>query len=208
MPRLFVALPLSEEVVAAIAKFVQRTAEPGDGVKWVGAENLHVTLKFLGEQPGGKIDDIADALRAAAARAASAFSFSVGGLGAFPDLRRPRVLWTGIGLGQKDVVALAAAVDRELSAIGIPEEMRAFSAHVTIGRPRGFEKRPQWRGRQPAPIAERVRRAFEKGEGQAFGTCEAREIHLVQSQPGPRGSVYTVVERVALRVLEEGSGGP
>src|SRR5687768_17816273 len=103
MPRLFVALPLADEVVGSIATFVRDVAEPGDGVKWAPSENLHVTLKFLGELPGGKVDDLLAALRRAVADVAP-FRFSVGGLGAFPDLRRPRVLWVGIGLAEREVV--------------------------------------------------------------------------------------------------------
>jgi 2'-5' RNA ligase len=197
MPRLFVALPLADEVVGAIERFVSHVAEPGDGVKWVPAANLHVTLKFLGEQPGGRVDDLVAALERAVA-GVGAFPFSVGGMGAFPDLRRPRVLWTGIGLGEREVVDLAARIERELERDGVVPELRPFSAHVTLGRPRGYERKPARRGRQPAPIAERVRRAFTREEGLGFGTCEAREVWLVRSDPGERGSAYTVVARIPL----------
>jgi 2'-5' RNA ligase len=201
MLRLFIALPLAEAVRQNLGRLIQRVATTGDGVKWVEPHNLHITLKFLGDQLPEKVPEISAALVAAAA-AVPAFELSVGGLGGFPDLHRPRVLWAGVGLGTPQLKALARRVEEAMQAIGMPWEKFEFSAHVTIGRPKSFERgrnaRRGGHGPGPAPVAERIRKAFAAREGEAFGSARAGEIHLLQSELTPSGPIYQIVATAPL----------
>jgi 2'-5' RNA ligase len=133
--RVFLALFPPPEVQAAAAAAIDRLRGPGDRVSWVKPENLHYTLRFLGEV------EESDARRAgeAAAEAAAAhraFDAALGGLGAFPDGGRARVLWVGLSEGEEPMLALAREVERSLERRGFEPEARPFAAHLTIGRVR------------------------------------------------------------------------
>ena len=137
--RLFVALNLPADLRALVHAAVRQAAAPlvaaaPRAVSWVPEPNLHVTLRFLGEQPDALVAPLVGALE----RAASAVhvpDLLVSGLGAFPSLDRPRVLWLRVRMN----VALAALyqkVDDVVASLGIPREARAFHPHVTVGRVR------------------------------------------------------------------------
>ena len=137
--RLFVALNLPADLRAQVHAAVRQAAAPlvaaaPRAVSWVPEPNLHVTLRFLGERPEALVPPLVEALD----RAASAVHvphLEVGGLGAFPSLRRPRVLWIGVEMN----VALAALyqkVDDVCATLGVPREARDFHPHVTVGRVR------------------------------------------------------------------------
>ena len=137
--RLFVAInlpaALRAELHTAVAQAVAplSTAAPR-AVSWVPEANLHVTVRFLGEQPAALVAPLAEALRSAAS-AVHVPDLAVGGLGAFPSLRRPRVLWIGVAMN----VALAVLyqkVDEVCARLGLGREPRAFHPHVTVGRVR------------------------------------------------------------------------
>ncbi|MBM4442183.1 MAG: RNA 2',3'-cyclic phosphodiesterase [Candidatus Rokubacteria bacterium] len=145
-------------------------------VSWTAADNYHVTVKFLGNVDGGRVDEIAAALRDAA-RGHAPFTLVVGGLGAFPSALRPRVLWAGITAGGEAVTSVAGAVDAGLARLGLPREARDFSPHVTIGRVR--ESR-----RVPALVE-----ALD-GNGE-FGRVAVDAVTLMRSELSPRGARYT-----------------
>lgn len=106
------------------------------GVTWCRAEQLHITLKFLGEVSEARVADIAAAL-AAAARRASPFELRLSALGAFPARGRPRVLWCGVADAGGACAALAALVESACETLGFAPESRPFTAHVTLARARG-----------------------------------------------------------------------
>ncbi|MGZ8414440.1 MAG: RNA 2',3'-cyclic phosphodiesterase [Gemmatirosa sp.] len=133
--RLFVAVNLPAEVRAAVHAAIAplADAEPR-AVAWVREPNLHVTLRFLGERPVGLVHDLAARL-VDVAGALPTFDLGLGGLGAFPSLRRPRVLW--IALESNVVLAeLYQKVDDACASLGVKREARAFHPHVTVGRVR------------------------------------------------------------------------
>src|SRR3989304_8243289 len=139
--RSFVAILLSEEVREAVASLIESLRPLGRSVAWVKSENLHLTLKFLGNQSQEQLSRTKDGLVEATAGVAS-FELSLVGLGGFPDLRRPRVLWVGASDGAEAAIILAQKVEESLHRRGLPREERPFSSHLTIGRlkdPRGFE---------------------------------------------------------------------
>ena len=137
--RLFVAINLPAALRAELHGAVADAMAPLVGaapraVSWVPEANLHLTVRFLGEQPAALVPALAEALESAAS-AVHRTDLVIGGLGAFPSLRRPRVLWIGVGMN----VALAALyqkVDDACARLGLGREPRAFHPHVTVGRVR------------------------------------------------------------------------
>jgi 2'-5' RNA ligase len=133
--RSFVALSLPDPVRAALAD-LRRAAPPRAPVRWVAPESIHLTLKFLGEIEPDRLEAVKAALSSFPWNLAP-FAFTLSGVGAFPGLKRPRVLWVGVTDGADRVVELAERVERALGPIGFPREDRAFSPHLTIGRVNG-----------------------------------------------------------------------
>jgi 2'-5' RNA ligase len=144
-PRLFVAVPIAETARAAIEAIVEpiRAAEPaGRGVRWVRLDGLHVTLRFLGPTSEARLEDLAGAVRAAAA-SSGPFDVRIHGAGAFPSAGRPRTIWLAIHDGGDELAELAAALDTALVRAGWPPVERPFRAHLTLARADGVRRGPQ-----------------------------------------------------------------
>ena len=141
-------------------------------------ENLHLTLKFLGNVVATRVDAIGAALAAAAADT-PAFDFGVEGLGAFPSPTRPRVIWAGAGGGQVEAVGLAGRVEDALAPLGFAREDRPFAAHITLGRVR--------EPRRDTALAE----ALAAGAARPLGVVRAGRLSLMRSELSPRGARYT-----------------
>ena len=148
------------------------------GVSWVGTDNLHITLKFLGDVEDQRAEEIGASLGAAVADI-DAFDIALRGLGAFPTPVHPRVIWAGVGTGERSLAAIAAAVERSLAPLGFPADARGFSAHVTLGRVR--EPR-----RDPA-LTDALARAVEA----ELGSACVDHVVLMRSQLSPRGARYS-----------------
>ncbi len=187
--RLFVALDPPEAVrrrLAALAVELRRSAgRHADEVRWVPPENVHLTLQFLGAVPEERVGEIEGAIRAAAA-AARPLSLELRGAGGFPNARRPRVLWAGLGGEVEPLAALVAELGRRLAPLGFAPEDRPFSAHLTLGRARD--------GRGAPGLAGALAHAAE-----ATGTpWRAAEVTLFESHLSPKGPRYEAVLRAAL----------
>jgi len=183
--RLFLAVFPPAAVQCAAYALIERLRRPGDGVSWVKSENLHYTLRFLGEVGEDGARRAAEAATEAAA-AAPVFAATLGGLGAFPSARRPRVIWIGMSAGGEALVALARGLDRALAQRGFGAADKPFSAHLTLGRVR--EPRPASAG-VPDWAAMLGGVAMEAGADASF---TVDRIGVVESRLNPRGSIYTV----------------
>lgn len=192
--RLFVAvnLPAAERRAAYEAAAPLRAARLP--VKWVSEDSIHVTLRFLGEVGEDRARPIADAL-AAAVRAARPFDIGFGGVGAFPSLARPRVVW--IGLERHPALELLANdVEKALMELDFEPELRPFHPHLTLGRAE--------RGARPSAFADLERLAT----GIAYqGATLVESVDLMQSVLLPRGATYTVLSRAPLGGGGGGGGG-
>ncbi len=194
--RTFFALELGAAARLAAADVVRalRARPGGEGVRWVRPETLHVTLRFLGETPSAALGALVR-LVAGQASALPPFTLGLGGVRAFPSPRRPRVVALHVA-PEAPVVALAAAVEAGAVAAGFSAEPRPFRAHVTLGR-------IDLRGRSDSR-AEQTRARAARGlsldslASPPPSPFEVREIVLLESRPGPDGSVYTPLERIAL----------
>ncbi len=184
--RAFIAVETPPNVVGRATKLARHLATAAADVKWVEAENLHWTVKFLGDIHPLDLVEVCQALHAAA-RAVPPFQMNVAGLGAFPNVGRPRTLWLGAGDGGNGLVRLAEAVETEATRIGFRRESRRFEPHLTIGRVRSG-------GPEQAALGELI------AEQLAFdgGVMEVDEVVLFSSELRPAGPVYEALERVEL----------
>jgi 2'-5' RNA ligase len=182
--RSFVAILLDDGVRAAVASTIERLRPLGRAVAWVPSQNLHVTLQFLGGQSEER-------LAAAEAALEDAVTLNVPvdvtfhGLGAFPGLARPRILWIGLALGAVELRALQVRVSDALAARGFPKEHRPWHPHLTIGRV--FDDR-RWR-REAGP---EVQCALARVATTSFGTLRVAEVALMRSDPSEMGARYTL----------------
>ena len=185
--RAFVAVPLDAATRAAVAPAAEahRAQAAGLAVSWVAPANLHLTVKFVGQVEDTRLQTVIDALHTAVQRHA-AFAMDVDGLGAFPSMTRPRVLWAGVRAGGGALAALAASVDEALAPLGFAREDRPFSPHITVGRVR--EPR-----RSPA-LAEGLAAAATR----PFGRVTVDEAALMRSDLSPHGARYTTLAALKL----------
>lgn len=181
--RLFVGIGLPEECREAIVRAISPLRERAGPVSWTRAENLHLTLKFLGEVPGERVEELGGWM-AEAARDIPPFDLLLEGAGGFPSMSSPRILWVGIREPLDPVRKLHQNMENVLSAAGFPREGRPYHPHVTVGRVRQ---------RLPAGWAERIAAALS---GKRFGIAQARSYRLYESRLSPAGSAYVVLRDV------------
>jgi RNA 2',3'-cyclic 3'-phosphodiesterase len=186
--RLFIALDIDEAVRGRIVRFLEGVRGFAPDARWVRPESLHVTLKFIGEKPVEKVEDIK---RALATIRGQPFEMAFRGIGFFPTAKAARVFWIGISAGDP-LGQLAGAVDSATASLGIPKEDHAFSPHLTLARGGGHSGAPGWRK------GDGTNRNFhllqEKLAGMAmpeFGAMTCREFFLYQSELMRGGSRYT-----------------
>jgi RNA 2',3'-cyclic 3'-phosphodiesterase len=185
MMRLFFAVFPPPEVQRAAFALEEALRRPGDLVSWVKVENLHYTMRFMGDLGADGARRCAEAAAEAAADV-SAFDATLGGLGAFPNARKARVLWVGMARGAEPLEALAKGLEAALRRRGFERADRAFSAHLTIGRARnpGEDWTPRLAAIEaPDPSAARFR---------------VDRLLLMESRLSPKGSTYTVREEAEL----------
>lgn len=175
--RCFIAIELPQDIKEGIAGKTKRLRAAEADVRWVSPENLHLTLKFLGNTPEDLLEDVREKLSAVAGRH-PAFSFGLSGAGAFPDTGRPRVVWIGVR-DSGELAGLQGDVDAAMAELGFEAEQRAYSPHLTLGR----VKSP--RGR----IA--LKEELSRIEDIDFGMVEVREVALMRSQLRPTGASYS-----------------
>ena len=132
--RIFIAIELPDNVKSELARLIDSLKKPRFGfVRWVNAQGIHLTLKFLGNVNPWKISDINKILESAAG-ACRKFSLDMSGLGFFPNSRRPRVFWIGINGDLDTLLKLQASIDAGTEKLGFPGEKRSFSPHITLAR--------------------------------------------------------------------------
>jgi len=193
--RIFIGIDLDPEVRGRIARFLDGVQGFAPEARWVRPESLHITLKFIGEQPPERVDAIRERLRRIES---SAFEIRFGGYGFFPTAKAPRVFWIGIEAGPQ-LAELAEKIDMAVAELGIPREDRPFSPHLTLARAGGRSGSPKWRkGDGPnSAFAALEKRLAAMGELD-FGGMTAHEFILYQSQLSPNGSKYTKLQRFKL----------
>jgi 2'-5' RNA ligase len=183
--RIFLAINLPAAERRAIHQATRPLRDAAGAVAWVAEEKLHLTLKFLGGQTAAAVEALRGALAPALA-AAPAPALAIGGLGAFPDLRTPRVVWLGVEADAK-LELLHHDIESVCGGLGYEVEGRAFRPHITLGRVRD--------GIAPADSLALAAAARGVHHRARLG---ATSVEIMESSLTPRGSVYRVVASLPL----------
>lgn len=183
--RTFIAVDLGKSIRDRIITLQETLARSGTEVKWVEPDNLHVTLLFLGEVDERHVTNVCRTVQECASRQPP-FSLSVETVGCFPNERRPRIVWVGVGAGAQELCALHDSLEEPLEELGYRREERKYTPHITLGRVKS--------DRSTAELAV----ALAKRAGWKAGAIAVSEIHVMSSQLTPQGPVYTVLSRAKL----------
>ncbi len=189
--RTFVAVRLTDDVKKCVGALAGELRALEPDVKWVETGLLHITLKFLGDIEEDATGDVLNAIETVA-RDMPAFDVVFSGLGAFPNTRRPRVVWAGVEKGADELVDLAGKVDDELVKIGFCKEEKTFRPHITLGRAK--------RGKTP----QKLEAGIKKVSAEDLGTQTVDRVELVKSELRPTGPVYTPLGSLELAGSKEG----
>jgi len=176
--RLFVAIHIPESIRKSIASVLQefRTIDPN--IKWIKIENLHLTLKFLGNTDASKLDSISKTL--VMIRSEDSISVHFTGLGFFPNRRRPNILWAGIR-ASPNLRTIVEEIDQRLAVVGFPLEQREFAPHLTLAR------------LAETGLSAKLIAAIDQISSREFGGFRATQFHLIESDLKSSGAEYTTL---------------
>jgi 2'-5' RNA ligase len=186
--RTFVAIELPEAIQQGLARVQDQLKQGRPPVRWVSPHQIHLTLHFLGEIPPEELPAVAEAARIAASGALP-FELEAAGVGAFPNLGRPRVVWVGLQGDMEALHRLQSRLTQELAARGFPPEDRPFSPHLTLGR-----VRPQARPQEARGLGQ----ALAAMKPVLLGRWRVTEIRVIRSDLRPEGPLYTPLYLVPL----------
>jgi len=180
--RAFVAIDLPIKIHQCLEKISNdlKLRLSGIPIRWVPVQNIHLTLKFLGDVSENNIEVLTQILKVEA-QAQTPFEISIGGIGAFPKMKRPRVIWTGIE-APPELLSLQRGIDTQTARLGYPRDKRPFSAHLTLGRvSRNINLQDlQYVG----DVLTNLKIGF-------IGVAMVTQIHLYRSELKPSGAVYS-----------------
>ncbi len=154
-------------------------------VRWVSPEKIHFTLKFFGNIEESKVETIAQAI-GEPVHSTPSFSLSIRGMGAFPHLKNPRVIWMGLMDGKGMLGPFQKQLETELEKLGFESEKRPFQPHLTLGRVNSGRGRDELIGR------------MEKYREEAFGELRVERVILFKSDLRPSGPIYTPLREIKL----------
>ncbi|MCY0867774.1 MAG: RNA 2',3'-cyclic phosphodiesterase [Desulfurococcus sp.] len=175
--RCFIAVEVKDEgVLRSLISIRDKLTATGADLKPVEDENIHLTLRFIGEVPRSIVEEVC---RAISAISFKPFRIHVAGIGVFPSIQRPRVIWAGIREGSRELVELYEAVERKLGEIGFKPEREEFVPHITLARVKGY------RG------IERLVKTLSDLAETDFGYTTVDEVVVKKSTLTPRGPIYS-----------------
>lgn len=187
--RTFIALELPQELIAQVKEVQEQLKDAIAGVKWVTPQGVHLTLKFLGEISEDMVKQVEKVVQPVT-QGYPPFLLRIKGVGGFPDLRRPRVIFLGVEQGALEVKALEEGLARALEGIGFPREKRPFSGHFTFGRVK--------EGKAGRELAEKLA-PYQEFQLEPF---MVGAVTLFKSELRPSGAIYTRLNQFPL-----GGGG-
>lgn len=184
--RTFIAIPLSSILISELKNVIEHLRVFSKGVNWVKPESIHLTLKFLGNLTKDELSKVFEGMEKIFKTPPPTFHLSASGLGAFPSLRRPRVLWIGIaGNGLENVLNLQKLIEAELNQRGFPPEERAFSPHLTLAR---------------IKFADNLSELMQAFTSYQFPEIEfpVENVQVMRSDLRPHGAVYSIQKNFLL----------
>ncbi|HYW78168.1 MAG TPA: RNA 2',3'-cyclic phosphodiesterase [Thermoguttaceae bacterium] len=184
--RTFAAVEINAAIRSTAEKLIESLRPAGADVKWVEPQNMHLTLKFLGEVPTNEIPHVCDSVARATAKI-DPFEFEVRGAGAFPNATRPRTLWLGAGAGEEAMIALHGHVEKALMKLGYRKEHRRFHPHLTIGRVR-----------QGGPGVQQLGELLKEQSDLEAGKTTVSHVVVFSSELDRSGPIYQALGRAKL----------
>ncbi len=175
--RCFIEIELPETAKYALAELQQDLKKTGADIRWVKAENFHLTLKFLVNIEERIIDNIVEVIKGTCNKFGS-FTLELKGTGVFPNIKSPRVIWVGLN-GNTAITDIQEEIDNGLSSLGIEREKRKFTPHLTLGRLRSSKGKHS--------IIEKIVLLKDR----VLGTIDVKSISFIKSELGPGGPKYT-----------------
>jgi 2'-5' RNA ligase len=182
--RCFIAIEIPGVIRAALAELQTELRECNADIRWVKPDNIHLTLRFLGDVDEHRVDSIVSALADVSGRHEQ-FRLQVKGLGLFPNTRSPRVLWSDV-IDEGPLARLQEEIEAAMAGIGFVPEKRRFSAHLTLGR---FKS---------ASGKDCINRGIEARGNEAPGNMDVISVVLMQSDLTPRGAKYSKISEAFL----------
>jgi len=183
--RTFIAIPLPAESRVVLEKAQSGLRAIGAAVRWGAVSSIHLTLKFLGEIDPALVTGLNE--RLAGATGCPPFDLEFEGLGGFPDLRNPRVIWCGLGGDTEALCRLQASVEEACAAMGFEAEARRFHPHLTLGRVQGRRNLRQ--------LADYIK--ISPGPDFCF---TADRFNVYKSVLTPQGPIYSILAQHFLRI--------
>lgn len=184
--RTFVAIDVDAPLRRQVQDLIKTLSNTCTGVSWVAPQNVHLTLKFLGDVEDKDVYDVCRTVESAVA-AWSPFRVPCRGVGAFPNLDRPRTVWLGLEDRDDRLAELQQAVENAFAKKGYPRETRPFRPHITIGRVRPHQRR-----------LEKLIAQLKSPAGAEFGALPVEQCVVFSSELTPEGPLHTVMGRTTL----------
>jgi len=185
MIRAFIAIELPEQIHDNLRKLQDNLKEPMPDVRWIKYGNVHLTLKFLGDIESKRVDKIIKSIMDITEHFPS-FTASLSGIGAFPNSRKPSIIWAGIDKGFNVISEIAREIESSMEKLGFPREKRPFKPHLTIGRVREIRH------------ADMMAESLENLTIDDIGEFAVEKVSLIKSQLDPAGSIYTILGEALL----------
>jgi len=191
--RAFIAIDLTSEIRTCLDQVIGQLRKGLEGVpiRWVPAENIHLTLKFLGDVSVSNLDMLKKILQTEVS-SHNPFEFSVGGLWAFPSVRHPRVLWIGVE-APPELSVIQHGIELAMERLGYQREDKPFSPHLTVGRVSR---------NATAKDVHSISALLETTRVGFLGAANVTEIHLYRSELKPSGAIYSQIYTAALKTGE------
>jgi len=183
--RSFLAIELPKPILKKIEEVQGDLRSTHADVRWVNPEKIHLTLKFFGNIEESRIDPIFKSIEEPI-RNTLPFSLKVQGVGAFPNLKNPRVIWIGLVNGREVLISFQKQIEAQLEKIGIQPEDRPFHPHLTLGRMKSSRGKEELAGR------------MEKHKEEEFGDFQVERVVLFKSDLRPTGPIYTPLRELRL----------
>jgi len=189
--RAFIAIELPEDIRKALAQLQDKLKSCGADVKWVEPNNIHLTLKFLGEIDEAQLNKITSIMQNVSATVYP-FPATISAIGAFPRINSPRVIWIGIDKGDNEIKTIAKLLENEIKNVGIPAEDKPFSSHITIARTKSsfnLEK-----------LVKELK-TIENDFGLRGREFKVTKITLFKSSLTPKGPIYEILKEADLKTI-------
>ena len=183
--RSFIAIPLANDIQRGAARLIRRLSQPNDGIKWVPTDNLHLTLKFLGEVENTEVPRVCDVLRQVTDPFDS-FGLEFGGTGGFPDTERARILYAGVDDITGSLCKMVGQLETELAKLGFKPEPRDYRPHLTLGRTRSGSRRAS------GEVVERL----QQNNNAQLGSMTVDTLQVIASFLDNEGPTYQVMDTI------------